>query len=79
MRQRPANSVIISAAMRPDRLIVVQYRSLDIGETALRRWLQQLKGELSGVTPRAKALTTEQQRIQDQNGRSDLWRRRNPY
>ena len=38
-------------------------RSLDIGETALRRWVQQLELERGGGTPVSKALTTEQRRI----------------
>jgi transposase len=40
-------------------------RSLDIGETALRRWIDQLEGERLGVTPKAKAFTDEQRRIQE--------------
>lgn len=40
-------------------------RSLDVGETALRRWVEQLKAERGGVTPKTKALTPEQQRIQE--------------
>lgn len=40
-------------------------RSLDVGETALRRWVDQLKVERGGVTPKTKALTAEQQRIQE--------------
>jgi transposase len=40
-------------------------RSLDIGETALRRWIDQLEGERLGVTPKAKAYTDEQRRIQE--------------
>ena len=40
-------------------------RSLDVGETALRRWVDQLKAERGGVTPKTKALTPEQQRIQE--------------
>lgn len=39
--------------------------SLDIGETALRRWVNQLRDERGGITPTAKALTPEQQRIQE--------------
>ena len=39
-------------------------RSLDVGETALRRWVQQMEDERKGFTPTSKALTTEQQRIQ---------------
>lgn len=40
-------------------------RSLDVGESALRRWVQQLQHEQGGATPKSKALTTEQQRIQE--------------
>ena len=40
-------------------------KSIDIGETALRRWVNQLRDERGGITPTAKALTPEQQRIQE--------------
>ena len=40
-------------------------RSLDVGETALRRWVKQLRAERDGVTPKSKALTADQQRIQE--------------
>ena len=40
-------------------------RSLDVGESALRRWVEQLKTERDGVTPSATALTPEQQKIQE--------------
>jgi transposase len=40
-------------------------RSLDIGQTALRRWIDQLEGERLGVTPKARAFTDEQRRIQE--------------
>ena len=39
-------------------------RSMAVGETALRRWVDQLKSERGGTTPTAKALTPEQQKIQ---------------
>jgi transposase len=39
-------------------------QSLGIGETALRRWVDQLRAERDGVTPHGKALTPEQQKIQ---------------
>lgn len=44
-------------------------RSLDIGETALRRWVDQLEGERLGVTPKARAFTDEQRRIQELEAR----------
>ena len=36
-------------------------RSLGIGESALRRWVDQIQKEHKGVTPQSKALTPEQQ------------------
>lgn len=40
-------------------------RSLDVGETALRRWVNQLEQERCGDTPKSKAMTSEQKRIQE--------------
>ena len=40
-------------------------RSLDVGETALRRWVNQLQAERGGATPTNKAMTPEQARIQE--------------
>lgn len=39
-------------------------RSLDVGLTAIRRWVSQLKEERGGVTPKTKALTPDQKQIQ---------------
>ena len=44
-------------------------RSLDVGESALRRWVDQLKIERSGETPKSKALTPDQQKIQELEAR----------
>lgn len=44
-------------------------KSLNVGETAIRRWVDQLKVERGGITPKAKALTSEQQRIQELEAR----------
>ena len=44
-------------------------RSLGIGESALRRWVGQLQQERTGVTPQSKALTPEQQKIQELEAR----------
>lgn len=44
-------------------------RALDVGETALRRWIQQLQSERTGTTPISKALTPEQQKIQELEAR----------
>lgn len=43
--------------------------SLGVGETALRRWVQQLSEERESVTPKGKALTPEQRRIQELEAR----------
>jgi transposase len=51
--------------------VVQACQSLGIGETALRRWLDQLKQEKSGLTPKSKALTPEQRRIQELEARID--------
>ena len=45
-------------------------KSLGVGETALRRWVEQLEQERGGVTPKSKALTPEQQRIQELEARA---------
>ncbi len=39
-------------------------QALGIGETALRRWVVQVAAETAGLTPRGKAITPEQQHIQ---------------
>ena len=44
-------------------------RSLGIGESALRRWVSQLLQVRTGVTPQSKALTPEQQKIQELEAR----------
>jgi len=40
-------------------------RSIGIGETTLRRWVEQLQEERHGVTPKSQALTNDHQRIQE--------------
>jgi len=44
-------------------------RSLDVGSNTLTRWVKQLEQERSGITPSSKALTPEQQRIQELEAR----------
>ena len=46
-------------------------RSLGLVESALRRWVNQLQAERLGVTPKSKALTPEQQKIQVLEARID--------
>ena len=40
-------------------------RAMDVGETAMRRWVKILAAELLGKTPDSPALTSEHQRIQE--------------
>lgn len=44
-------------------------RSLAVGQTVLRRWVRQLQTERGGSTPSSKALTPEQQKIQELEAR----------
>ena len=44
-------------------------RSVGIGESVLRRWVQQLHLERQGITPQSKAMTPDQQRIQELEAR----------
>jgi len=43
--------------------------AVDVGESTLRRWVNQLRAERDGITPTTKALTPEQQRIQELEAR----------
>jgi transposase len=38
--------------------------AVGVGYTAMRRWVNQLEGERNGITPGAKAITTEHRHIQ---------------
>lgn len=40
-------------------------RAVDVHENTLRNWVQQLESERGGNTPKSKALSPEQQRIQE--------------
>ena len=44
-------------------------RQLDLGETGLRRWVEQLQFERDGGVPKSEALTDEQQKIQELESR----------
>ncbi|WP_225036416.1 IS3-like element IS222 family transposase [Pseudomonas aeruginosa] len=46
-------------------------RSLGVVDSALRRWVKQLEAERQGVTPKSKALTPEQQKIQELEARTN--------
>ena len=44
-------------------------RSIGVGESLMRRWVQQLQLERQGVTQQGKAITPDQQRIQELEAR----------
>lgn len=44
-------------------------RSVGVVDSVLRRWVQQLQQERHGMTPKSKALTPEQQKIQELEAR----------
>ena len=49
--------------------LIAAARSMGVGDTALRRWVDQLRQERSGITPQSKALTPDQQKIQELEAR----------
>jgi len=49
--------------------ITEAYHALGAGDTALRRWVLQLEQERTDHAPSSKALTPEQQRIQELEAR----------
>lgn len=55
--------------LKQDYSVLEASRSLGIGESVLRRWVSQLQQERKGVTPQSKALTPEQQKIQELEAR----------
>ncbi len=40
-------------------------KAVGVGDTALRRWVNQLRVERNGITPKSKAMTAEQKKIQE--------------
>lgn len=64
-RQFDANFKLEVARMVKDQGLSVAdvCRSMDLGETAVRRWVQQYAAELGGEAGIGKPLTAEQQRI----------------
>ncbi len=55
--------------LKQDYSFIEASRSLGVGESALRRWVDQVQQERTGVTPQSKALTPEQQKIQELESR----------
>jgi transposase len=50
-------------------------RPIGVGESLMRRWVQQLQLERQGVTPQGKAITPDQQRIQELEARIECLER----
>jgi transposase len=44
--------------------VVQAAKAMNIGESSLQRWLRQYRQEMQGITPQARAISPEQQRIQ---------------
>lgn len=44
-------------------------RSVGVGESVLRRWVQHVQLERQGITPHGKTITPDQQRIQELEAR----------
>ncbi len=55
--------------LKQDYSFIEASRSLGVGESAVRRWVDQVQQEHTGVTPQSKALTPEQQKIQELEAR----------
>lgn len=55
--------------LKQDYSYIEASRSLGVGESALRCWVAQVQRERQGVTPQSKALTPEQQKIQELEAR----------
>ena len=55
--------------LKQDYSFIEASRSLGVGESALSRWVAQVQQERTGVTPQSKALTPEQQKIQELEAR----------
>lgn len=54
-----------SLVLDQDYSIAEACQAVGVGETAMRRWVAQLRSERQGITPKgSKALTAEQQKIQ---------------
>ena len=63
--KREATDLVI----KQDYSFIEASRSLGVGVSALRRWVDQVQQERMGVTPQSKALTPEQQKIQELEAR----------
>jgi len=53
-----------SLVLDKDYAIPEACKAMGVGDTAMRRWVKQLDAERGGITPTAKAMTSDQQTIQ---------------
>lgn len=69
MKSRPSYSTEFKAeaaqlVLKRGYTIAEACKAVNVGPTAMRRWIRQLEGENGGITPQAKAMTPEHERIQ---------------
>ena len=66
-RKFTAEFKLEAASLVVDRGLAVSEacEAVGVGDTAMRRWVKQLKAERAGETPSGQALTPEQQRIRE--------------
>ena len=53
-----------SLVLDKDYTVPEACNAMGVGYTAMRRWVNQLEAERGGTTPKGKAITHDQQRIQ---------------
>ena len=58
--KQEAASLVLDKSYTPQEACT----AMGVGYTALTRWIKQLESERGGITPNAKAITGEQQKIQ---------------
>ena len=44
--------------------IIQAAKAMNVGLSSMQRWLEQYRNEIKGITPQARAITPDQQRIQ---------------
>ncbi len=69
MKSRPSYSTEFKAeadqlVLKRGYTIAEACKAVNVGPTAMRRWVRQLEGENGGNTPKDKAMTPEHERIQ---------------
>ena len=44
--------------------VIQAAKAMNVGLSSMQRWLEQYRNEIKGITPQARAITPDQQRIQ---------------